>query len=226
MKPITALKHIILAISIILFVVGLYLYQQRRIEIQKSITVQGTVVGSFESVSSELNVYYHPIVRFTAKGKVFQITSSSNGFRPLYQPGANVEILYNPNFPEKGEIKQVVSSVGTSGICIFYSIITFSIFLFFHITQKKAENIYHNGNRIITQYDNVTYSYNIKRMKLYQIHSTYKDPKTNEIRVFKSPKLLVDPTDFITTKSINVIMHPTNAKKYLMDLSFLGKNYI
>ncbi len=58
----------------------------------------------------------------------------------------------------------------------------------------------------------------------YKIHAEFLNPQTNEIQVFKSKNLWVDPGRQLTEKnmtSIEVWVDPKNYEKYLMNTGFL-----
>jgi hypothetical protein len=57
----------------------------------------------------------------------------------------------------------------------------------------------------------------------YQIISQAPDPASNTVRVFESENIWFDPSEYIKSETIDVLLHPENPKKYVMDISFLPK---
>jgi hypothetical protein len=55
----------------------------------------------------------------------------------------------------------------------------------------------------------------------FQVHTRWIDPDTKETHTFKSENIWFDPSDYITTKSIEVVIDPNDHNNYHVDISFL-----
>jgi hypothetical protein len=49
------------------------------------------------------------------------------------------------------------------------------------------------------------------------------NPVTNTVYVFRSYNLWFDPAEYISRKTLDVLVDPSNYKRYLVDTSFLPK---
>ncbi|PWB18350.1 DUF3592 domain-containing protein, partial [Flavobacterium sp. HTF] len=215
-------KYILFIIGLSLLIGAVYIYLNEKAFSERAIIVEGTVIGSSVSISND-KVYYHPVITFkTNEEKNIKFVASASGYSPLYSVGESIEIIYDPTHPEEAIIKKYFSAFGTPILMSFFGTLFFIILFIFHFSQKKAKYIYEKGTRIITVFDSVKQSYNLKGKKFFQIYTTCLDTKTNQKKVYKSEKLFFDPTDFIKSKNITVILHPENPTKYLMDISFLA----
>lgn len=221
-KSAAIFKYILFTIGLALLIGAFYIYLDKNTFLERAVTTEGTVVGSFKSTNN-LNIYYHPIISFkTKKGEQIKFVPSYNSGNPINEK--SFEIIYDPANPQEANIKKYTSEFGLPIFMSSFGFLFFIMLLVFHFGQKKAKYIFENGTRIITQFDSVkrTRTHIITGKLLYQICTTYQDPNTNNVRVFKSAKILIDPTGFIKSKNIIVILHPQNQKKYLMDISFLN----
>ncbi|MBE8726537.1 DUF3592 domain-containing protein [Flavobacterium hungaricum] len=223
------IKYVFLIIGLIALGGALYLYQNKREFLDKAITVQGTVKELISSRSKN-STTYKPLVSFITKdGKQIEYTSSVSSNPPSYEVGEKVEIFYDPADPYDADINGFASLwlgplvLGILGI-IFFSI-GFSIILFGRMKQKKIEDLKFNGKSISTKYDHVelNHSYQVNGRSPFLIYSQWLNPATNELHLFKSDDIWFDPTDFIKSEEIKVLIDPVNPKKYYMDISFLPK---
>ncbi|MDY0985876.1 hypothetical protein BSF41_32670 [Flavobacterium sp. ACN2] len=223
MKSASIVKYVLFIISSSILIGAAYIYLDKKAFSERAIMSEGTVIGSSVSISSGKE-YYHPVITFkTNKEKNIKFIASASGHSPIYGVGESVEIIYDPAYPEEAMIKQYFSVTAIPILLICVSVLSFFTLFIFSFSHKKAKYIFENGTRIITQFDSIkrTRTHIIKGRLLCQICTTYRDPNTDKVRVFKSAKILMDPTGFIKSKNITVILHPENPKKYLMDISFL-----
>lgn len=234
MKSAVVFKYVLFAIGLSLLIGAAYIYLDKKSFLDKAIVTQGTVLESIKSIADHPqflklrphipnnfnSTYYHPVISFKTKtDENITFIASANSTSPLYGNGKSVEIIYDPAHPEEAIIKKYYSALGIPLLMGFFGILFFLMLSVFHFSQKKAKYIFDNGIRILTNFDSVQPTYTI-RSKFFRIYTYYFDPDTNTVKVFKSKKLLFDPTEFIRSKTITVILHPENPKKYLMDISF------
>jgi hypothetical protein len=57
----------------------------------------------------------------------------------------------------------------------------------------------------------------------YRIFSQSPDPASNTVRVYQSENIWFDPSEYIRDKTIDVLVDPSDPKRYVMDTSFLPK---
>ncbi len=204
-----------------------YLYQDKQAFLKRAETVQGTVVELI-SKRSDKSTTYAPVVAFATKaGNKIEFTSSVSSNPPSYNEGESVEVLYDPANPNDADINGFASLwlgtliLGILGTVFF--LIGFGIIWFGILKQKKFQYLRNNGKRIDTKFIQVHLNYSMTEngRNPFQISSQWLDPKTNEMYVFESENIWFDPTEFIKTDDIKVLINPDNPKKYMMDISFL-----
>lgn len=229
MKTFSILKYVFLVIGLALLTGAFFLYQNKKAFLEKADTAQGTVIELLQS-RSDNSTTYKPLVSFkTKEGRQIEFTSSVSSNPPGYDEGETVEVLYDPADPKDANINGFASLwlgpliLGILGAV--FSLVGFLIILFKNLKQRKSQYLLDNGRRIATKFESVQFnsSYEVNGRSPFQIYSQWLDTNTNELYVFKSDNIWFDPTDFIKTEEIKVMIDPHNPKKYFMDISFLPK---
>ncbi|MDP5202337.1 DUF3592 domain-containing protein [Flavobacterium sp. DG2-3] len=223
------IKYVFLTIGLALLAGAFYFYQSKQAFLDRAVKVQGTVTALIPS-RSDNSTTYKPVVSYTTKeGKQIEFTSSVSSNPPSYHEGETVEIFYDPADPYDADINGFASLwlapliLGILGSIFF--LIGFSIILFGKMKEKKIDDLKFNGRSIITKFDNVNinYNYKVNGRSPYVIYSQWLNPATNEMHLFQSEDIWYNPTDFILSEEIKVLIDPSNPKKYYMDISFLPK---
>jgi hypothetical protein len=228
MKTLSIIKYVFLTIGAIMLAGTFYLYQNQQDFLKKANTVQGTVIELVAN-RSDNSTTYTPVVAFkTKKGEEITYTSSVSSNPPSYSEGETVEILYDPADPKDASINGFASLwigcliLGILGTIFF--LIGFLMILFAKLKEKKKEYLKDNGKRILTKFDHVQLSnFKVNGRSPFLIYSQWLNTNTNELHLFKSEDIWFDPTDYIGTEPIKVMIDPANPKKYYMDISFLPK---
>ncbi|ABQ07553.1 DUF3592 domain-containing protein [Flavobacterium johnsoniae] len=227
MKIISIIKYLFTAAGLVLLVGTVYLYLDKQAFIKKAEVVQGDVVELVRERSNN-SIMYAPVVSFiTKEGSKIEITSSVSSNPPSYNVGETVEIMYNPKEPNKANINSFESLwlgvlvMGIFGIIFF--LVGFLIILYGIKKQRKKQYLLDNGKRISTTFNEVQLNYNfeVNGRNPYQIKSQWFNIQTNKMYVFESENIWFDPTEFIKTDEIKVLIDPDNPKNYYMDISFL-----
>ena len=227
MKTIAIIKYVFITIGALMLAGAFYFYQDRQAFLKKAETVQGTVVELI-SKRSDNSTTYAPVVSFTTKaGNKIEFTSSVSSNPPSYSEGESVEVLYDPAEPKDASINGFASLwigpliFGILGTVFF--LIGFGIILFGILKQRKTQYLRDNGKRIETKFVQVHLNYGmaVNGRNPFQISSQWLNPQTNEMYVFESDSIWFDPTEFIKSDIIKVMIDPSNPKKYYMDISFL-----
>lgn len=95
--------------------------------------------------------------------------------------------------------------------------------------SRKKENMLkylkQHGMKIVSDFQNVNTntSITVNGKKTFVIVSQWQNPETSELYIFTSENIWFDPTNFIKSDKINVLIDRKNPKRYLVDLSFLPK---
>jgi hypothetical protein len=99
----------------LLFAIGLFLFIRTRIFINKAQEVKGTVIQMVYSHSSEGGGGYSPVYQFrTITGQTIVVTDSLSSNPPMFQVGQTIDVLYDPENPQKARIKKFMSLYFTS----------------------------------------------------------------------------------------------------------------
>ena len=90
---------------------------------------------------------------------------------------------------------------------------------------KMVEDLKKNGTRVNAEFQSVQLNTTLKvnGRNPYQILAQWQNPTTTEIHIFNSDNLWFDPTDYIKSDVIEVLVDMQNPKKYHVDTSFLPK---
>ena len=223
------IKYIFLIIGTLLLVGAYYLYKNTAEFIESATTAEGIVVEMIKE-RSDNSYMYKPRVEFkTETGKVVEFMSSTSSNPPSYSVGEKVEVLYKASKPEKARINGTATlwlgAIIVGGIGSVFFLIGFGMYYFQKNKENKIQTLKETGTRIITEFQSVSLNttYKVNGRSPYVIYSQWKNPTTNEIHVFKSDNIWFDPTEYIKTDQITVLIARNNPKKYYTDLSFLPK---
>lgn len=103
------LGYIFLAIGLLLLVMDLFVARSTSNFISASEKAKGVVIRN-DYVGGSRSASYRPIVRFvTAKGRTVEFASGIASSPPSYNESDEVEVLYNPENPQKAEINDFIS---------------------------------------------------------------------------------------------------------------------
>ena len=88
-----------------------------------------------------------------------------------------------------------------------------------------VEELKKNGTRVNAEFQSVELNTALKvnGRNPYQILAQWQNPTTTEIHIFNSDNLWFDPTDYIKSDVIEVLVDMQNPKNYHVDTSFLPK---
>lgn len=169
-----------------------------------------------------------PIVEFNAAdGTLIQFTTSSSSYPPIYKKGGVVQVLYPRNSPKDARINDFFSLwyaplfLLVLGL-LFFSI-GFSIIAVIKLKARKVDWLKKSGVPIKAKVIEVKYrsSLTINGRSPFVIYAEWLDPKTYITHIFKSNFLWSDPTDFLGSDKITVLIDRNNPKKYFADTAFL-----
>lgn len=231
-----AAKYIFLAIGAIILTASYFYYIPVHQFLQNAKLTEGivvdniTVTSSSSAGSSSSSCTYAPLVQFRySNGELHSFVSSISSSPPSYDIGEKVEVLYNPEAPEHNCINGfftiwedvfIPSLMGT----VFFTV--GAIFLFFE-KRKAYREWYLKKYGITIQADinsvELDETYSVDDENPYQIIAHYFHPKTLEPYFFISDAIWFNPTKYIKTTKVNVIVNEKNYKRYKLDLSEIYK---
>jgi hypothetical protein len=170
----------------------------------------------------------HPRVRFqTAGGRQIEFVGNVGSNPPAFRVNDRVRILYDPADPSKASIDSLgqlwfpallCAGVGT----VFLGIGIIPFFWNRHV-RRRADWLRANGRRIQADFDRVEYytDYVVAGQSPYRIVCKALDPFTNQVRTFHSQNIWYDPTKYITTKTLDVMVDPNHPERYFVITDFL-----
>jgi len=188
------------------------------------------MLQSRSSSSSDNSIMYKPLVQFTDnKGTLIEFSSSTSSNPPSYSVNEKVKVIYNPKSPNKAKIKSFFSLWGGATILGLIGLVFFIIGSSIIANNIKKKNMLkylkQYGTKITTNFQNVNINTTlaVNGKNPFVVVSQWQNPKTSELHVFKSDNIWFDPSDFIKSDEITVLIDRKNPKRYSMDLSFLPK---
>ena len=92
-------------------------------------------------------------------------------------------------------------------------------------SDRKNAWLHQNGRRIQAEITGVELdtSLTVNGANPYRILCQWLDPAKNEMHVFHSGHIWYDPTNYITGKTLEVLVDPNNPHRYTVETSFLPK---
>lgn len=233
MRALNIIKYVFIILGIGMLIGAFFIYKKTSQFVEKSIQTQGTVVEllkSRSSSSSDNSIMYSPLIQFTdGKGTQIEFSSSNSSNPPSYSVNEKVEVIYNPESPNNAKIKSFfsiwggVTMLGILGAILFA---TGGSVIYYNVKRNNIlKYLKQNGTRIESDFQSVQInnSLTVKGRNPYTIVSQWQNPETSELHIFTSDNIWFDPTEFIKTDEIKVLIDRKNPKKYSVDLSFLPK---
>lgn len=173
---------------------------------------------------------YYPIVEFTtATGKRIRFRGGVASAPPIFHPGEAVTVFYEPSRPEEAKINTLSELwllplvAGGSGVLLI--LIGGCPLLYFMFKRRRSAWLREYGQHIQADVTEIILDV---RLSLNGQHpcrliAQWQDPKDQMLHTFMSDAIWFDPTPFVKTKKIDVLINPVKMSQYLIDLSFLPK---
>jgi len=187
--------------------------------------------SSSSSSSSSSSGSYFPVVEFQDdRGQQVVFESNMGSGSPDYHPGDAVEVLFDPTDSHNARIN---SFLALWGVVLFVSIFggvffltAAGIFAILFYKSRRREWLQSNGETIVTQLQSVfcDQSITVNGRSPFKIVSEWRDPLSGQMRVFKSESIWCDPTPWLASKNVNVLIDPGHPRRYWLDTSFLPKD--
>ena len=229
----TVILSIFLTMGVILIAVtGILVVDQTRFLTQAHHT-SGTVTSidtETKTSRSGIQSVYYPIVEFdTDDGQHVRFVGSTGSNPSSFNEGDAVDIVYNPVQPNDAKINsftQLWFGPMVSGLIggLFFLLFG-TLLLTFNRKQKRIQWLKAHGQRIQAEIAHITVVSHRSRMigqhLPYIILAKWLDPATQQVRGYMSETFSFDPTPFIKTKTIDVLIDPNNTKHGWIDTSFL-----
>jgi hypothetical protein len=234
MKVLKIVSGVFSAIGTGMLVASFFVFSNTTSFISRAVEADGRVTDLERSRSSSSSggssTTYRPVVEFTtATGKHIEFVSSVGSSPPSYRVGEAVKVLYHPADPQRARIKSffqlwfgflIVFALG-----LVFATIGLGMIFVRRRGKVRAEWLRQHGRRMKTAFKGVelNQSLRVNGRSPYQIVSQFSDPASHTVRLFQSENIWFDPSEYIKGEAIDVLVDPNDAKKYVMDISFLPR---
>lgn len=229
MNAFSIIKYVFGAVGLVLCVVAFFLYQNTQDFLTTALNTEGTVVDLVSSYSSD-STTYSPVIEYkTRKGEHIRFTTTFSSNPPAYTRGEKVTVYYQENRPEQAEIDGwfslwglpiILGSIGS----IFFLIGT-GIFIAERLKARKMTDLQLSGMAVQAKITSIGLNTMVssRGSSPFVIHAQWQNPATSQVHIFQSDDIWFDPTDFVQSGHINVLIDRDNPSHYYMDISFLPK---
>lgn len=222
-------SRIFAAIGVLLLAVALFLAIKTIRFVSSSELTTGVVVDIVSISSGTIDRDYTPVVRYVPRRGdtlTYQPTWSSSFMYPI---GQRVPVYFNPNRPEEAEIKSFTAQWFGTMISFLLGAVYGGIGggMLLHAERKRRlmKWLKQPGNAecvkasIISVRKNTSYSEN--NIHPFHITCQWTQSATKRTFLFKSENMWFDPTPYLTSEMIDVLINPQNPRQYWVDISFL-----
>ena len=229
MKKFRGFVYVFLGVGILLLFLALALWNKTRGFIARAATAHGTVTELIEVRDSDGgSSTFKPVVKFVAPtGEEVSFTSSHSSRPPAYDVGEAVEVLFLPGDARIKDFGSLwMGPLILGGLGAAFAAIGLSILAVGRANTRKAVYLMAYGNAIQTDVQGVVLdtSLTVNGRHPWRITSQWLDPASNKMRVFDSANVWFDPTKFVTSRQVTVLLDPKDPKRYHMDISFLPQS--
>lgn len=230
MKVLKIISTVFSTVGVGMLIVSFFILANTRSFMAGALEAPGKVIDLERSRSSSSSSTYRAVVEFTtATGKRIEFTSGVGSSPPSHRVGEAVTVLYDPAEPQSARIKSFFQLwfgfLLVFGMGVVFAAIGLTMIVVRSRGQKRAAWLRQHGRRVRTSFTGVELnrSLRVNGRSPYQIVSQSSDPASNSVRVFESENIWFDPSEYIKTDTIDVLVDPHDPKKYVMDISFLPK---
>lgn len=228
MRVVLIMKYVFAVIGLGMLISAFYLYKNTNDFLNNSQTTSGIVVELVSSKSKDNSTLYKPVIEFRTKdGELIEFTASAASNPPSYLKGEAVQVFYKADAPYQAKVKGFFSLWGGTiifaGIGLSFFIVGISMLITRELNKQKINTLKMQGTQIKAKIQEVSInrSYEVNGRSPYQIHAQWLNPSTSKVHIFKSDNLWFDPSDYIESDKISVLIDKRNPKKYYVDTSFL-----
>ena len=235
MKPPATIKYAFFLVGVGFLIAAIALFVNKRTYLKDAISTEGTVTElirtrSRSKSSSSTSTTYRPVVEFKTKdGSIVEFTSSTGSNPPSYSRGESVGIYYDEEFPERATIDDFTSLWGATTLFGFFGSMFFLIgfipTLIGRSLNKQVGYLIENGVAIKADFQMVkrNKALTVNNRHPYKIYAQWMNPATSKVHVFSSENIWFDPTAYIESDELTVLIEADNPKKYHVDVSFLPR---
>ena len=234
MKIVRLIFGMFFVVGLGFFAGGLYSVHGTRQFLRTVVEAPGVVIDNVqrESPRSSRDVYWMFYPRFsfeTSDGREIVVISKTGSSQPAYDEDEPVTVLYDPRQPDHASIKSFTDlwrhSIILCGLGAFFSLLGIGVVLWKAVSGRKNTWLQQHGRRIQARILRVELNTSVKANGGHPFHIVchWLDPVKNQTHVFYSANIWFDPAEYISGKTIEVLVDPRNPSRYVVDTAFLPK---
>lgn len=208
-------------------VLGFAAYQFRTVSylLRHGRQTNAVVIENISRQSGRTSAYF-PRLRFhSVDGREITVDGNIGSKLPRYAPGDTVEVLHDPNHPQKAMLRDSIKSTprGFVGFGIFLLGVGGVLLAWPARRRRFIAWLRSHGQPVEAAYLRVELNNRTEMMgkRPFQIICRSTDPAGGVVRIFKSDDLWFDPEPYIRTKTLTVLLDPTNSRRYWVNTDFL-----
>jgi len=198
--------------------------------VQAAAHTEGVVTGNVRQSGYRGGSRFYPRVRFrTEDGREVSFVSNV-GTRPaIYRVNDAVKVIYDPRDPNRARIRSVINlwlvPIILGALGTLFSSVAGIVGVVKIQAARKAAWLQENGLPIQAEFTRVALdrSVRVNGLHPYRIVCQWLDPTANKVYIFESAAIWFDPTAYITTKTLQVVIDRGNPRRYIVDTGFLPK---
>lgn len=191
----------------------------------------GVVVDLASSRDSDGDTMYKPVVEWTGPdGSPRKLTGSVGSSPASHSRGERVKVRYKPGVPESARLDSFMENWFLSLILGFLGVIFTGIGAGVTIHEwRKRKNrqwLAQNGQRIEAKFTGVHFDTSLKvnGRSPWRLAAQWQHPATGAIHTFQSDAIWFDPSEYVKTETLNVLINPDQPSVYHIDIEFLPKH--
>jgi len=232
MKTMRLVFGIFAIVGLGLLIGGIFSIQHTRRFLATAVSVPGVVKEivwqeSRSSNNTRGGIYYPRISFRTADGQEISFITNTGSNPPSYRVNEPVTILYDPKQPYHAYIRSFTDLwLLPTILCplglVFCSFGVVAV-IWKALNARKNDWLKRNGRRIQAEFTGVhlNTSVQVNGSSPYRLVCQWHDPATNKMHVFHSANIWFDPTNYVSGKTLDVLLDPENPHRYLVETSFL-----
>lgn len=228
-KLLKPMKYTFTLIGAASLALAIYLLMDTRAFLDSAAKAQGTVLD-FEVARSSKSTSYYPIVAFRdTRGERITFTSSTGSYPPAYSRGEAVTVLYAPTNPGDAQLDGLFSLWGGTLISGLFAVIFGGVgvgmLAWDRKKRRKTEDLKAHGVEVMARFQSVELNtgFSVNGRNPFRILCHWKNPNTGEGHLFTSDNLWFDPTRYITSDTVPVLIDEKNPDRYWVNTSFLPR---
>jgi hypothetical protein len=202
----------------------------------QAVVVDGEVVDFVTSRGSKGGTMYAPVVRYSVpapeggSGETHEIRGSVSSSSRGYDIGERVEVMYLPDAPAEGRIRNFMEQWFLPTIFGLFTLVFGGVAAGFLVAEIRRQRMYawlqHSGMTIQARINEVARNTSLKvnGRSPWVILAQWQHPVTQEMHVFESENLWYDPSEFIGDREqIPVRVDADDPARHRVDISWLPK---